>query len=107
MARYIDADKIVPDAIQERKFVIQIHDALHSSDILIRTAYADLADFIAAQPTVDVVEVVRCGECTKRYTTDCSCWYGIQNDTSFWAGATFRDDFGCTDGKKKGSNNEK
>ena len=44
MARYIDADRIVVDAIKERKFVIQIQDMLNP-EIIIRTAYADLEDF--------------------------------------------------------------
>lgn len=58
MARYIDADRIVVDAIKERKFVIQIQDMLNP-EIIIRTAYADLEDFINSQPTADVEEVKR------------------------------------------------
>lgn len=56
MPRYIDAEKVVPDAIQERKFVIQTPN-IRNFETTIRTVYADLADFIAAQPTADVVEV--------------------------------------------------
>lgn len=55
MSRLIDADGIVVNAIKERKFVIREFDPLHDHDIVIRTGYADLADFIAAQPTVDAV----------------------------------------------------
>ncbi len=62
MPRYIDANKIVVDAIQERKFVIQMQD-MRNYEKTIQTVYADLTDFIAAQPTADVVEVVRCEKC--------------------------------------------
>ena len=58
MPRYIDAEKVVPDAIQERKFVIQTPN-IRNFEMTIQTVYADLADFIAAQPTADVVEVRR------------------------------------------------
>lgn len=64
MPRYIDANKIVVDAIQERRFVIQTLD-IQDHETTIQTVYADLADFIAAQPTADVVEVRR-GEWVER-----------------------------------------
>ena len=64
MARYIDADKIITDAINERKFIFAMEDAKRN-EIIYRTVYKDLYEFIESQPTADVAEVVRCGECKK------------------------------------------
>ena len=55
--RFIDADKIITDAIKERKFAIQAVDALKDNEIVVKTVYSDLAAFIDAQPTADVIEV--------------------------------------------------
>lgn len=57
MARYIDADKIITDAIKERKFVLQKEDLIKSQEVVVRTVYKDLAEFIYSQPTADVVGI--------------------------------------------------
>jgi hypothetical protein len=62
MARYIDAEPMLREAIEERKFVFAREDA-RRKEIIVRTVYKDLAEFINNQPTADVVEVVRCSEC--------------------------------------------
>ena len=54
--RFIDADKIVTDAIKGRKFVIQSEDIL-TGKFLFKTLYSDLAAFIDSQPTADAIEV--------------------------------------------------
>ena len=62
MARYIDADKIIDDAIKERKFIFAMEDAKRN-EIIYRTVYKDLYEFIESQPTADVMGVVRCKDC--------------------------------------------
>lgn len=52
MARYIDADKLIAD--------IEEH---HVSD-------GKFQHWVETQPTADVVEVVRCGECKHTYLSD-------------------------------------
>ena len=68
MARYIDAEPMLREAIEERKFVFAMEDAKRN-EIIVKTVYKDLYEFIEAQPTADVVEVVRCRDC-KHYVND-------------------------------------
>ena len=56
MARYIDAEPMLRESIEERKFVFATEDAL-KNELIVRTVYKDLAEFIDNQPTADVVEV--------------------------------------------------
>lgn len=56
MARYIDAEPMLREAIEERKFVFAMEDAKRN-EIIVRTVYKDLYEFIEAQPTADVEEV--------------------------------------------------
>lgn len=88
MARFIDADKIITDAVKKKKFFIEYDDVFNSQKV-VKTIYGDLADFINSQPTADVVEVVRCKDCRNRYEKN-------------WSKCTGRrpDDF-CSDGKRK------
>lgn len=72
MARYIDADKIITDAIKERKFFMTMLDA-SNQECVVKTIYKDLAEFIDAQPTADVVEVVRCKDCIHAVELDKHC----------------------------------
>ena len=57
MARYIDAEKIMTNALKEKRFVVQMEDLLKSEEVVVRTVYKDLANFIDSQPTADVKEV--------------------------------------------------
>lgn len=56
MARYIDAEPMLREAIEERKFVFSMAD-MFKNEIIVRTVYNDLAEFIDKQPTADVEEV--------------------------------------------------
>ena len=58
MRRYIDADKALRSAIEEKRFFIHFEDAFNEQ-FVVDTIYSDLADFLNSQPTADVVEVVR------------------------------------------------
>ena len=62
MSRYIDADKVLVDAVKQRKFFFARED-LFRQQIIVETVYSDLAEFLDSQPTADVVEVVRCRAC--------------------------------------------
>ena len=46
----------------------------------------------------DVVEVVRCKDCTHRNTPDCYLWYGSVGDTDYFIGTS--DDFYCSYGER-------
>ena len=48
--------------------------------------------------TADVVEVVRCKDCTHRNTPDCYLWYGSVGDTDYFIGTS--DDFYCSYGER-------
>ena len=62
MSRYIDADKVLVDAVKQRKFFFARED-LFRQQIIVETVYSDLAEFLDSQPTADVEEVVRCKDC--------------------------------------------
>jgi hypothetical protein len=97
MARYIDAEPMLRETIEERKFVFAMEDAKRN-EIIVRTVYKDLYEFIEAQPTADVVEVVRCKDCKFYFPPFCNrpknkpnhthgilpngfCSYGERRDT--------------------------
>ena len=71
MARYIDAEPMLRESIEERKFVFATEDAL-KNELIVRTVYKDLAEFIDNQPTADVVEVKH-GEWEYYSTTMMEC----------------------------------
>ena len=52
MSRLIDADELLGKAITERRFVVACEDLVRDF-VVIRTAYKDLAEFIASAPTID------------------------------------------------------
>ena len=56
MKKYIDADKVISNAIKERRFVFQKED-LANEEVVVRTIYSDLAEFLYAQPNADVMEI--------------------------------------------------
>lgn len=62
MARLIDAEKMLTDALENKRFVFQTEDLLNRQ-VVFETVYGDLAEFIYSQPVVDAVEVVRCENC--------------------------------------------
>lgn len=110
MARFIDADKIITDAVKEKKFFIEYDDVFNSQKV-VKTIYGDFADFINSQPTADVVEVVRCKDCeffreysdahkraVERADGDCFLKQTHSYDEHFMA--CRYNDF-CSDGKRK------
>ena len=57
--RLIDANKIIVDAIKERRFVIS-QERMATQEYVFQTVYRDLAEFINSQPTAySVDEVVK------------------------------------------------
>ena len=58
MARYIDAEKMLVTAVKDKKFIFTKEDAL-KDEVVVKTVYEDLAEFINSQPTADVEEVKR------------------------------------------------
>lgn len=63
--RLIDANALLQKAIEEKRFVLHMEDLLRR-DVIVQTAYKDLADFVNSAPTIDAVEVVRCKDCLSR-----------------------------------------
>ena len=61
---------------------------------------------VEEMPVADVVEVVRCKECIKRYTRDCALWYGTtanngQINDYFCGAGTLDANFYCAYGAKR------
>lgn len=79
MTRYIDADACI-DYIRNNN--------QHAWEAL---AYA---------PTIDAVEVVRCKDCKKAETEDCSHSYW-DDDWGMWRVGYNGDDWYCADGERK------
>lgn len=93
MARYIDADKL--------------KDAFHTDTEHLQSRDEHLFDLIMFEidetPTADVVEVVRCKDCKKRYTKNCSLCYDTANKGYFlWS--MINDNFFCAYGERKCDN---
>lgn len=49
----------------------------------------------------DVVPVVKCSQCRKRYTTECALWFSQLDDKQYFCGAIHNDDFYCSYGERK------
>lgn len=49
----------------------------------------------------DVVPVVRCSQCRKRYTTECALWFSQLDDNQYFCGAIHNDDFYCSYGERE------
>ena len=62
MSRYIDADALLKSAVSQFKCVPSVGVIYFGNGEEIFEG-EDLQDFIKAQPTADVVEVVRCRDC--------------------------------------------
>lgn len=71
MARYIDADKLWKDL--DTAHLFDDGDSRHIAQ-----------GMVEVQPTADVVEVVRCKDCTEwdEKIGECSHWYGFR-ETDF------------------------
>lgn len=95
--RLIDANALLEKAIEEKRFVLHMEDLIRK-DVVIQTAYHDLADFIDSAPTVDAVPVVRCGECARRYTELCALYAGKMNGKDYFIQQG--DDFFCKKGRR-------
>lgn len=52
----------------------------------------------------DVVPVVKCSQCRKRYTTECALWFSQLDDKQYFCGAIHNDDFYCSYGERKDDN---
>ena len=93
----IDANALLRKAIEEKRFVLHMEDLIRR-DVIIQTAYQDLADFIYSVPTVDAVPVVHCGECARRYTELCALYAGQMNGKDYFIQQG--DDFFCKKGRR-------
>ena len=78
MSRYIDADKLLEtlDALRCG------HCTNDKSEGCILCQYDDFKKAIGKMPTTDVVEVVRCKDCTEwdEKEQECSHWYGFREN---------------------------
>lgn len=83
MAEYINRDLIVKNSM------------LHT------WKKADLLRAIKEVPTADVVKVVRCKDCKRRYTDLCALWYATTNESMYIR--EHGDDFWCAFGERKES----
>lgn len=84
MSRYIDADKIILNGIENKTIEIRTQELVERNYTKVSLLFNDLQKVIDSQPTADVVEVVhgewakicwkafRCSECKKisEYYTD-------------------------------------
>jgi hypothetical protein len=61
----------------------------------------DFQEIIDDTPNADVVPVVRCSQCRKRYTTECALWFSQLDDKQYFCGAIHNDDFYCSYGERK------
>lgn len=56
MAEYIEREALLKKSIEEKRFVFSMEDLIRD-EVVVRTVYKDLAEFIWSIPTADVVEV--------------------------------------------------
>lgn len=49
----------------------------------------------------DVVPVVKCSQCRKRYTTECALWFSQLDNNQYFCGAIHNDDFYCGYGERE------
>lgn len=73
------------------------NDCIHYSVCMARTHENTLCDHFKNK--ADVVPVVKCSQCRKRYTTECALWYATMNDTEYFVERG--KDFFCSYGEKK------
>lgn len=58
MAEYIERKALLKRAIEEKRFVFKMEDLAHE-EVVFKTVYKDLAEFILGAPAADVAPVVR------------------------------------------------
>ena len=58
MAEYIERKALLKRAIEEKRFVFKMED-LAREEVVFKTVYKDLAEFILGAPAADVAPVVR------------------------------------------------
>lgn len=97
MAEYINKEKLI-EAIHK---ATPFHDG--NGDIQYGLHIAE--NIIKEQPAADVIEVVCCKECIKRYTRDCALWYGTTANNGqvkdyFCGVGTLNEKFSCAYGVK-------
>lgn len=85
---------------------IKVDKALESIDLIAKNDGEkfdkDSARYaIQTTETEDVVPVVRCSQCRKRYTTECALWFSQLDDKQYFCGAIHNDDFYCSYGERK------
>ena len=56
MAEYIEREALLKKAIEEKRFVFQMEDLLNN-EVVFKTVYKDLAEFILSAPAADVAPV--------------------------------------------------
>ena len=54
MAEYIEREALLTKALKEKRFVFQMEDLLNN-EIVVKTVYSDLAEFVNSIPAADVV----------------------------------------------------
>ena len=85
MAEYIEREALLGKAIEEKRFIISMRDAVND-EFVARTCYKDLAEVVYSIPTADVTPVVH-GEWVE-HLDDMECsvcgakWDYCDNDTS-------------------------
>lgn len=57
MSEYVEREALLKKAIDEKRFVFRMEDLLHE-EVVFRTVYKDLAEFIMSIPAADVAPVV-------------------------------------------------
>lgn len=56
MAEYIDREALIKQAIEEKRFVFKMEDAIRQ-EVVFKTVYKDFADLVMSIPAADVEEV--------------------------------------------------
>ena len=84
MPEYIEREELLKKAIKERRFVFQMEDLLNN-EVIFKTVYKDLAEFINSIPAADVTPVRHGRWMENEDYMFCSCcgmqWNYCDNDT--------------------------
>lgn len=87
--RLIDADELAARIMMEAPGFMDMGSSLTKAFI------AAMVKTPSATPTVDAVQVVRCRDCVRRNTSDCSMYDGHIN-------TRLPDNWYCADGERRG-----
>ena len=96
MTRYIDADALKRKA---QKVATEAWKMRLKSSV--ETILNQFIDWIEGMPTIDAVEVVRCGDCRLHGTYRCPMW-----DEDVWGGGNTKDYMWCYFGERKSGDTE-